>query len=97
MTYPRINCDSNYQQSRATRGLDAYYLYLFLPVYIKEPVFACASLWKAAKAPYHIGLGLSASYIHSRKVKTEWPGRHGQGIHGSKARQRNQCSEGAKG
>ena len=45
-------------------------LYVFLPVSIKEPVCAIASLWKAAKAPYHIGLGFSASYMHSRKVKT---------------------------
>ncbi len=71
------------------------FLYLFLPVFIKEPVCAIASLWKAAKAPYHIGLGFSASYIHSRKVKTERTNQDGQGIKGLEGSAIN-CKKGTR-
>ncbi len=71
------------------------FLYVGLPVSIKEPVCAIASLWKAAKAPYHIGLGLSASYIHSRKVKTERTNQNGQGIKGLEGSAIN-CKKGTR-
>lgn len=72
-TLGQLSTHKRYTQQAAKLGTasdSGRFLYLFLPVFIKEPICSIASLWKTAKAPYHIGPGFSASYMHSRKVKT---------------------------
>jgi hypothetical protein len=98
MSYPRINCDGNYPQSLATRGLEAGYLYLFLPVSKKNLYLPAPNCGNPKKRDSHNRLGSSMQPL-DKESKSKPSGLANMGSSATAARQGSaiNCSEGGKG